>query len=212
MVQDLLIVWFLFAISVYIQAVDQPSSFTINRMFIISFLILALQTPFYFREGKEWAAGWVHRFFQATLLIQYGTAGVCKMVSGNWLIKPIQEALLGNPENLLRELNTDPIYLLNIVDPTTVWGQSQGHYKNIISAWAIHHLPLPIWWCLAISTLIFEFGAPFFFIWKRTRIPVVIFGVLFHLGIAILMKDLIFTFLRISIYNNIQECKRFIHV
>ncbi len=169
-------VWIIFAVAVYIQAMDQPSSFTINRMFIISFFVLALQAPTIWKDGRELIAGWVPRFFQLTLFLQYSTAGVCKMVSGDWLV-----------------LNKgDWLYSLNIVMPDIVWTQSQGHYKNYISAFAVNYLPWPIWWTLAMSTMIFETGFPLLIIWKRIRIPTLIFGVIFHVGIAILMKDLIY--------------------
>ena len=143
---------------------------------IISFFVLALQSPTFIQDGKKWIAGWVPRFFQLTLLIQYSTAGVCKMVSGDWLV-------LGKG---------DWLYKLNLVKPDIVWTQSQGHYKNIIAAYAVNYLPWPIWWSLAMATMIFETGFPLLILWKRLRIPVLIFGVLFHLGIAMLMKDLIF--------------------
>ncbi|MEC7987486.1 MAG: hypothetical protein VX278_20135 [Myxococcota bacterium] len=170
------LVWLFLAVAVYVQAMDQPSSFTINRMFIISFFVLALQSPTFIRDGKQMIAGWVPRFFQLTLFVQYSTAGVCKMVSGDWLA-------FGRG---------DWLYSLNLVMPDIVWTQSQGHYKNYISAYAVNYLPWPIWWTLAMSTMIFETGFPFLFIWKRLRIPTLVFGVVFHLGIAILMKDLIY--------------------
>ena len=187
-----IISWMLFVLAVYIQAMDQPSSFTINRMFIISFLILALQPPNRVEGGKKWIEGWVPRFFQATLVLQYSTAGICKMVSGNWLISPIKKLLSGDTSEFWEFAATNPMYLINIVEPDIVWGQSQGHYKNIISAYAVNYMPLPLWWCLAATTMIFETGAIFFFTWKKTRVPIVILGVFFHIGIAILMKDLIF--------------------
>ena len=184
--------WVIFVIAVYVQAMDQPSSFTINRMFIISFLILALQPPNREEGGKKWVEGWVPRFFQATLLIQYSTAGVCKMISGNWLVSPLQKLLAGDTSEFWEFAANNPMYLLNIVEPDIVWGQSQGHYKNIISAFAVNYMPLPLWWVLSFSSLVFEFGAIFFFTWKKTRVPIVIFGVIFHFSIAILMKDLVF--------------------
>ena len=184
--------WVFFAVAVYVQAMDQPSAFTINRMFIISFLILALQPP-HRKEGESvWVEGWVPRFFQATLVIQYSTAGMCKMISGNWLVAPLKKLLSGDPTEFWETAANNPMYLINIVEPDIVWSQSQGHYKNIISAYAVNYMPLPLWWVLAAATMIFETGAIFLFTWKKTRIPIVIFGVLFHLGIAILMKDLIF--------------------
>ena len=184
-----ILAWVIFFISVYVQAMDQPTSFTINRMFIISFLLLALQPPERKADGKKWIEGWIPRFFQATLLIQYGSAGICKMVSGNWIVPPIKKLFMGDSTEFMEFLSKDPLYLINIVEPDIVWSQSQGHYKNILSAYAVNYMPLPLWWVLAFSTIVFEFGAPFFFLWKRTRIPVVIFGVLFHFGIAILSID-----------------------
>ena len=47
------------------------------------------------------------------------------------------------------------------------------HYKNIFSAYAVNYMPLPLWWCLAAATMIFETGAIFLFTWKRTRVPIV---------------------------------------
>ena len=155
--------WALFASALYIQAMDQPSSFTMNRLYIVYFLMLGLMPAVQTIDGKKMISGWFIRFFQVTLLVQYGVAGFCKGYTGDWLFKPM-----------------------------TVWTQSQGHYKNPLSAWAINDMPDPIWWGLWASSFIFEAGAPLLFGWKRTRHYTVIFGVLFHFGIAALMKDLIF--------------------
>lgn len=163
--------WVFFALCVYVQAVDQPSAFTINRMLIIYFLMLAIRPPVFMQttddgEKKPMVSGWLARIIQITLGIQYTASGFCKM-DGGW----IRDGwLVGN----------------------TVWTQSQGHYKNLISAWAVNDLPMPFWYALAAFTLVFETGAIVFFFWKRTRIPTVIAGLLMHIGIAILMKDLIF--------------------
>jgi hypothetical protein len=53
-------------------------------------------------------------------------------------------------------------------------------------------LPDPIWWAIWASSFIFEAFAPILFGWKRTRHYTVVFGLLFHFGVAALMKDLIF--------------------
>ena len=159
--------WVFFALAVYVQAMDQPSAFTINRMLILYFFMLGLQ-PFTQTvtdaagKTKEVISGWLVRIIQLTLTIQYTASGFCKM-NGDWLKR------------------------LDIV-----WTQSQGHYKNLISAWAVNDLPMPMWWGLAIFTLAFETGAIVFFFWKRTRLWTVFIGLLMHIGIAILMKDLIY--------------------
>jgi hypothetical protein len=158
-----LLAWVLFAVAVYIQAMDQPSSFTVNRMFIVSFFFLALQPKEFVIEGKRRVSGFIIRFFQATLLVQYSTAGICKMYSGDWL-----------------------------ESASVVWTQSQGHYKTPLAAWAVNDMPMFMWWGLAASSLVFEFAAPLFFICKRSRMAAIVFGILFHLSIATLMKDLIF--------------------
>ena len=164
--------WVFFALAVYVQAMDQPSAFTINRMLIVYFFMLGVQ-PFSTKvidaagKSKEVVSGWIVRIIQLTLTIQYTASGLCKM-NGDWL-------------------SDSTIVRLNIV-----WTQSQGHYKNLISAWAVNDLPMPLWALLAIITLVFETGAVVFFFWNRTRIWTVFSGLLMHIAIAILMKDLIY--------------------
>ena len=92
-------------------------------------------------------------------------AGICKFVFGDWQF-PLNNNI--------------------------VWTQSQGHYKTPLAAWAHNELHMYIWYLLAWSSLAFEALAPFLFMWKRTRIWTVLFGICFHFSIAILMKDLIY--------------------
>ena len=164
--------------AVYVQAVDQPSAFTVNRMFIVSFLVLSLQPPEYEEDGRRYISGWVVRFFQLTLLVQYSTSGVCKANPGDWII-------------------WEPFgFHWNIV-----WTQSQGHYKNILTAYALNYLPWFVWYTLSLFSYLFELMAPLWFGWKKSRYWAVGFGIFFHLGIAVLMKDLIyFSFQMITSY------------
>jgi hypothetical protein len=155
--------WLFFGVCVYIQAMDQPSAFTINRMFIVSFFFLGLQPPVEIHEGKKVISGWVIRIFQLTLIIQYVGAGVCKFAWGDWLYRS-----------------------------DVVWTQSQGHYKNQLAAWAVNDLSMFWWYGLAWVSLAFESFAAILFAWNRTRLFAVFFGICFHLGIAMLMKDLIY--------------------
>ena len=165
--------WVFFAGVVYVQAMDQPTSFTINRMFIISFLFLALQPPVVVVDGKKRISGWIIRLFQATLLIQYCTAGICKMSPGDW------EDRVGD----------------------ILWTHSQGHYKNYLSAWAVNHLPMFCFGIMGVMSLVFEFAAPVLFGWRKIRHYTVLFGIVFHLSIALLMKDLIYFSLQmITVY------------
>ena len=159
--------WVFFGLCVYVQAMDQPTAFTINRMLIIYFLMLALRSPatqIVNEDGRERSvvSGWMVRIIQLTLTVQYTASGFCKM-NGDWLERA-----------------------------DIIWTQSQGHYKNLISAWAVNDLPMPFWWLLAGFTLAFETLAVITFFWKRTRVWTIISGFLMHIGIAILMKDLIY--------------------
>jgi len=155
--------WVFLGICVYIQAMDQPSSFTINRMFVVSFFFLGLQPPEEKLNGKRVVSGWIIRIFQLTLIIQYIGAGVCKLAWGDWLFRS-----------------------------DVIWTQSQGHYKNPLAAWAVNDLPMFCWYILAWFSLGFESLAGLLFAYRRTRHITVILGVCFHLGIAMLMKDLIY--------------------
>ena len=83
--------------------------------------------------------------------------------------------------------NGEQVQVLNIV-----WTQAQGHYKTILAAYAVNHAPLILFAFMGITSFLFELLAPLLIGWKKTRPYSLIFGVLFHLGIAVLMKDLIF--------------------
>jgi hypothetical protein len=167
-----------FCICIYVQAIDQPSAFTVNRMFIVSFFVLSLQPPEMEINGRKYVSGWIVRFFQLTLILQYSASGICKANPGDWIL-------------------WDPFgFHWNIV-----WTQSQGHYKTWLAAQAVNDLPFVFWAVTSLLSYLFELGAVFWFGWKRTRYGAIIFGILFHLGIATLMKDLIyFSFQMITSY------------
>jgi hypothetical protein len=158
-----------FCICVYVQALDQPSAFTVNRMFIVSFFVLSFQPSEMEIQGKNYISGWIIRFFQLTLILQYSTSGICKSSPGDWI--------LWDPFSFHWKI---------------VWTQSQGHYKTWLAAQAVNDLPFVFWGIMALFSYLFELGAVVWFGWKRTRYAAIIFGLLFHLGIATLMKDLIY--------------------
>ena len=82
-----------------------------------------------------------------------------------------------------------------------LWTHSQGHYKNYISAWAVNHLPMFVFSIMGVLSLVFEFAAPVLFGWRKLRHSTVVFGIIFHLSIAVLMKDLIYFSLQmITVY------------
>jgi hypothetical protein len=52
-----------------------------------------------------------------------------------------------------------------------------------------------------VSVLIFELGAPLWFLWRRTRPFAILFGLSFHRGIALLMKAVwVFSLQMIAFY------------
>lgn len=163
-----------FALCVYIQAMDQPSSFTINRLLIVYFFMLSFQPSEEIVEGKRVVSGWLVRIIQLTLVFQYLGAGICKWYGGNWLDN-VGGGIIGS---------------MNY----TIWSQAQGHYKNLISAWAINTWPSFMWGGFAWGTLIVETLSPmlFFVRYKNIYLWAILAAFLMHLGIAVLMKDLIY--------------------
>lgn len=163
------LVWVMFWSAVYFQAVDQPSAFTLSKLFIVYFFILGIQPTPQRRPGASddeplVIPAWPARLIQLTLIIEYGTAGACKLLWGDWLAQP-----------------------------HALWTHSQGLYKNYVSAYLVNLLPYAFWVVFSMSAVFWELLAPVFFVWRKTRYTLAIgYGVCMHLGIAILMKDLIY--------------------
>ena len=172
-----------FAIAVYVQLVDQPSSFTLNKLYIFFYFVMAvapsLQRVRVARDDDDndvsdddgagsdapvlRQSAWPVRTVQATLLIQYCTAGTCKAYWGDWMD------------------HTDILF-----------GHSVGIYRTWIAGLVVTYMPHFFFVALSATSLAFEIFAPVLFMWKRTRLFACAFGVLLHAGIALLMKDLIF--------------------
>ncbi len=178
--------WICFACAVYVQQADLIAAFTLNKFYIVIFLILALQ-PRPREPGSEperdarwqWLkpdarttslrmqgllqSAWPLRVIQVTLLIQYLTAGTCKIFHGDWMRNP------------------DFLYT-----------HAVGLYRTEAAAWAIHNLPHWTWWVQGYAALLFEVIAPLLFIVPRLRTTGYVVGFGLHLFIAVFMKDLIF--------------------
>jgi len=154
------------AVAVYIQLVDQTSSFTLNKIFIVGFAVLFAATLASSTERgavDERFSAWPVRTLQATILMQYFTAGTCKVFFGDWLRR------------------SDILYTHTV-----------GVYRTDVAGFVVEHAPAFAWTLLAIGALSFELFAPVLFMWRRTRLIGAIAGVLFHGSIALLMKDLVF--------------------
>lgn len=149
----------------YVSLIDYLASYTINKLFIASFAVLA-----FVRLGVYWSltprpaqpqSAWSLRVLQATLLIQYFTAGWCKVAHGDWLKNP---------------------YVL--------WSQIQGIYRTEFAAWLLHVLPAGVWAWLQYTALSFELLAPVLFLVKRLRPLGWLWGFGFSLMIALTMHQL----------------------
>ena len=73
------------------------------------------------------------RIIQATLLIQYFTAGTCKLVYGNWL-----------------------------ESTTVLWSQSQGVFRTELCGWLLANVEQKWWALVQYQALLFELTVPFF--------------------------------------------------
>lgn len=151
---------------VYISLVDRISSFTLNKLFIVSLLVLAAAPPPVGdpRDGgaTQLRMAWPVRILQATLSLHYFTAGWCKAVHGDWL-----------------------------VDPYALWSHAQGVYRTELAGWLLYALPLKAWAFLQAGALAFELGAPLLFLPRRLRGFAILSGCTFHLTVALLMDRLI---------------------
>ncbi len=107
--------------------------------------------------------GWPLRMLQVLLLTHYAASGMCKMLHGDWL----------------RHADV-------------LWTQVQGVYMTNAAAWSIRTFPPEVWTLMQHAALGFEVTAPVLFTIRRLRAPTLIFGLLFHIIIAVTMYKLIY--------------------
>ncbi|MFO7562114.1 MAG: HTTM domain-containing protein [Enhygromyxa sp.] len=77
-----IVVWVLVAATTYALFVDPISSFTINRLFVIGLLILALAPDP--KPDQAPQPAWPTRMLQLTVVGQYFASGLCKTINGDW--------------------------------------------------------------------------------------------------------------------------------
>ena len=173
-------VWPLIAAAIYVIQADPISSFTINRLFVIGLVILALapeprpgppaKAP---AEGSEEEAepapaqlrqiAWPTRMLQLLLVTQYFASGICKVKNGDWWS-----------------------------EPDVLWTQIQGVYMTDLAAWMVRTLPDGCWIALEKLALWFELLAPLLFGIRRLWPLTLVLGVGMHLIIAATMDQLIY--------------------
>lgn len=169
------IVWILVAAGIYTMFVDPISEFTINRLFVIGLIILAIApdpepTPEGSREPPKQRA-WPTRMLQVTLVGQYFASGLCKSLHGDWW----------GGEDVL-------------------FVQVQGLYMTDAAAWLVRTLPYEAWRIQQELALWFELLAPLLFGIKRLRPLAFVLGLGLHLVVAVTMDQLIYFSLQMACF------------
>jgi hypothetical protein len=147
---------------VYVTYADRLAAFTMNKIFLATWLVLVL-APLHRRAQEESGvrselrSAWPLRVLQATLVLQYFGAGICK-VRGDWLD------------------HSD-----------TLWTQAQLLYMTDMAAWTVRVFPMDVWAGFQWSALAFELLAPLLFLVRRLRPVAFIWGGGMHLMIGLLM-------------------------
>jgi len=162
-------IWLVLACAIYIQDVDIISSYTLNKLYIVVFFILALAPrPIKF-SGKSSGksvykqSSWPIRIIQITLLIQYCVAGLCKVIHGDW-----------------------------DTNPDVLWTFTQGHYCTELCAGMLRVTPKIMWTAMMYISLFFEILAPLLFGIKKLRWIAISIGLIFQIMVALTMHQLIY--------------------
>lgn len=170
----------------YVTFADPLSAFTINRLFLAGFAALALsEGGAWFRLGRPEAltpSVWPIRVLQATLLLQYSSAGWCKAAHGPWLY-----------------------------DPTVLFTQVWGYYRTAFASFLIVTLPLWAWGIMQWSALVFEACAPILFGFRRLRPLAFAWGASFQILVAFTMDRLILFSLQLLCFYVLFAEDQFLH-
>jgi len=137
-------IWVVFVCITYVTFADQISAFTLNKLFIVSLLILALADKGTYLSIEKHKISkisiWPVRILQLTFVIQYFTAGWKKVYFGDWLTSPY-----------------------------TLYSQVQGFYRTDFAAFLLNTLPKESWVFMQLGSLLFELSVPILFTIKKTR-------------------------------------------
>jgi hypothetical protein len=143
--------------AVYVLFADRASAFSISRLNVLVFLMLATAPPAYQdEEGRWFRHGGVQRLLMSLLIALYFTAGIAKVLHGDWL-------------------QHDDV----------IWTYMQGKYRTELAAWLLREMPDAFWVMQKWLALGFELGAPLWLGVPRLRPVGVVLGLGFHLLIAL---------------------------
>lgn len=175
--------WVVFAGLAYATMVDRLAAFSMNKIALVAWAVLLL-APWLetaappsaapaepqpaepqreepqreeLRPEPRLASIWPIRVLQATLMLQYLGAGICKL-RGDWA-----------------------------ASDQVLWLQIQGPFMTDFAAWMVRTMPTWIWAPLQHGALAFELAAPLLFTVVRLRPVAFVWGLAMHLAIAAMM-------------------------
>lgn len=146
---------------VYVSAADRLAAFSLNKLFIVAWAVL-LAAP-WVRDaagGLALRSRWPLRVLQATLMLEYFGAGLCKLAHGDY----------GRHDDVL-------------------WYQLQLEFMTETAAWMIRALPDWFFSLSQWAALGFELAAPLLFLVRRLRPLAFAWGLAMHLLIAVTMYE-----------------------
>ena len=155
--------WALFAAALYVQGVDYLSTSAQNKMCIALYALMATGPGVHWsaERGRLEVSRALPGTIMAMLVIIYWAAGWTKAFQGG--------AWLAHADTLKLAV--------------------AGFHRTELAAWALRVWPDWAWTAGQYGTLVFEIGAPLLLVWKRTRPWALTAGVMLHLGIALMMRN-----------------------
>jgi hypothetical protein len=172
--------------TMYVTFADPLSAFSLNRIYIVALAILAC-VPL----GAHLSVGsaptgqhsvWPIRVLQATIVLQYFMAGVCKAMHGDWLESPL-----------------------------VLWTQAMGYYRTDVAAFFLRMLPPGAWAAMQHTALGFELLAPVLFGVRRLRPVAFLLGAAFQVLSALLMDRLVYFGLQLLAFYVLFVDERSLH-
>ena len=150
--------------ALYTDLADTASSFTVTKLFVVTFTCLLFRPTGGSRAGLPEGCEpvWLVRALQLVVVALYLASGVCKCVQGDWLS-----------------------------DPLILHKQLQMGYSTRLSEWTVRVVPREVWPVLAYAALAFELASPVIFTHPRTQRYAVAAGLAFHTSLSLLMNKLI---------------------
>jgi hypothetical protein len=155
----------------YATMCDPASTAAVNMHFLFALLVIFWSTDLKSNPPGMMPA-WPAHLIRLYLVVVYFGSGWRKVIYGNWLN-----------------------------DPNALFQCLTGYYVTDSTRWLWAFMPASSWVILQFLTVAFELGAPLLLLYPPLRRWGVIGGCLLHLGIALLMRDILyFSFQMLTLY------------